>query len=67
MTELEQIIQRMIDAGESEENIKIVIQNYQTDQVKQAKQAEPVKTEAVATERFKSLYNSFILFVTAFS
>ena len=50
MTELEQIIQRMIDAGESEENIKIVIQNYQADQVKQAKQAEPVKTEAVATE-----------------
>ena len=41
MTELEEIIQRMIDAGESEENIKIVIESYQ---------ANPVKTEAVATE-----------------
>ena len=28
MNELEQIVQRMIDAGETEGNIKLVIQNY---------------------------------------
>lgn len=44
MTELEEIIQKMIDAGESEENIKMVIENYKADKV------EPVKTKAVATE-----------------
>ena len=42
MEELELIIQRMIDSGETEENIKLVIQNYNTD--------EPAKIEAVATE-----------------
>ena len=40
MTKLEEIIQRMIDAGESEESIKIVIESYQ---------ANPVKTEGSAT------------------
>ena len=42
MEELELIVQRMIDAGETEENIKLVIENYNT--------GEPAKTEAVATE-----------------
>ena len=37
MEELDKIVQRMIDAGESEENIKIVIENY--------KPEETVKTE----------------------
>ena len=47
MTELEEIIQRMIDAGESEDNIKAVVQSYENQEVEVA---DPVKTEAVATE-----------------
>ena len=47
MTELEEIIQRMIDAGESEDNIKAVVQSYENQEVEVA---DLVKTEAVATE-----------------
>ena len=42
MDKLEDIVKAMIAAGESEENIKIVIQNYKAE--------GPAKTEAVATE-----------------
>jgi len=44
MNELEQIVQRMLDAGESEENIKLVIQQY-----KQGNQTDS-STQAQATE-----------------
>lgn len=46
MEELEVIVQRMIDAGESEENIKLVIQDY--DKVKD--NPEPVKAKGETAE-----------------
>tara|TARA_R110002167_G_scaffold5418_1_gene25329 strand:- start:1622 stop:9025 length:7404 start_codon:yes stop_codon:yes gene_type:complete len=51
MTELEEIIQKMMDAGESEEDIKLVIENYES-ATKESVDAEvgPVKEKAVTTE-----------------
>ena len=43
MTELEEIIQKMINAGESEESIDIVVAEYKS-------RPEPAKTEAVTEE-----------------
>ncbi len=46
MEELEVIVQRMIDAGESEENIALVIKDYE----KVKDNPEPVEAKGVATE-----------------
>lgn len=51
--ELEQIVQNMIDAGESEENIALVIQSYKTDPVKKkdgTKAPSTSTTQPVSTE-----------------
>ena len=45
MNELEKIVQRMIEAGESEENIAKVIQEFNTSV--EPEEAEPVKTTPV--------------------
>ena len=47
MDELEDIVQRMIDAGESEEDIKLVIENYENTSAETDTQDFPT---AVATE-----------------
>jgi len=48
MEELEKIVQRMIDAGESEENIAKVIREY--NKSNQIKDSEPVKKTPVETD-----------------
>ena len=47
MNELESIIQQMVSAGESEENIKIVIENYQSPEVSGNQEAVAEETAGV--------------------
>jgi len=48
MEDLEVIIQRMVEAGESEENIALVIKNYNADKADQVEAAPEVPKEVVA-------------------
>jgi hypothetical protein len=47
MNELESIIQQMVSAGESEENIRIVIENYQSTEVSGNQEAVAGETAGV--------------------
>jgi len=54
MEELDKIVQRMIDAGESEENIKIVIENYkpeETVETEPAKKLDPADVDPVVESK----------------
>ena len=53
MEELELIVQRMIDAGEPEENIKAVIEEYSA-----GKQTDPVSVEAETGSKEDTASNS---------
>ena len=47
MNELESIIQQMVSAGESEENIRIVIENYKSTEVSGNQEAVAEETASV--------------------
>ncbi len=74
MEELETIVQRMIDAGESEDNIKLVIEEYTKDVEKtngsqtEDATAEPVDTASKSedTSWGSQLYNNFQAYVNPF-
>jgi len=53
--ELEGIVQNMINAGESEENIALVIKSYKSEPVKKKDGTKPVSTSTTKVEKSVSI------------